>query len=253
MIYDLQKADMWKRISAFIFDMILLFILSVGLAFLLSLATSFDGYIEKYEARSNHWSAEYGTDLSISEDEYNELSEEDKQSFDKAVEALSKDGEANYATYMMFNLSLIIVIFGVLLAYIVLEFIIPLLFKNGQTLGKKIFGIAVMRIDGVKISAPILFVRSILGKYTIETMIPLLTLIGIGFGIVGFMGPVIILIVVLSSIIMMIATKTNSPIHDMLANTVAVDVTSQLIFDTPEALLAYKQKVHAEMAEKADY
>lgn len=253
MMYDLQKADVWKRISAFIFDKILVFILAVGLAFLLSLVTNFEGYAEQYEARRDYWSDYYGTNLSITEENYSELTEDEKLRFDNAVTALSADNEANYSTYMMFNLSLIIVTFGVLLSYLLLEFVVPLLFGNGQTLGKKIFGIAVMRIDSVKISPLILFIRTVLGKYTIETMIPILILIGIGFGLIGIMGPIIILLVIVCNIIMVIATKTNSPIHDMLANTVTVDMTSQLIFDTPEALLEYKQKVHAEMAEKADY
>ena len=215
--------------------------------------TNFEGYAEQYEARRDYWSDYYGTNLSITEENYSELTEDEKLRFDNAVTALSADNEANYSTYMMFNLSLIIVTFGVLLSYLLLEFVVPLLFGNGQTLGKKIFGIAVMRIDSVKISPLILFIRTVLGKYTIETMIPILILIGIGFGLIGIMGPIIILLVIVCNIIMVIATKTNSPIHDMLANTVTVDMTSQLIFDTPEALLEYKQKVHAEMAEKADY
>ena len=36
MIYDLQKASMWKRVSAWLFDTILLSIVAVGFAFLLS-------------------------------------------------------------------------------------------------------------------------------------------------------------------------------------------------------------------------
>ena len=39
----------------------------------------------------------------------------------------------------------------------------------------------------------------------------------------------------------------------MLASTVVVDLASQMIFDSPEDVLAYKQKVHAEAVDKADY
>ena len=138
-------------------------------------------------------------------------------------------------------------------AFAVLEFIVPLIFKNGQTIGKKVFGIAVMRLDHVKVTAPFIFIRNILGKYTVETMIPIILIILIVFGLVGFMGPVIILLVLLTNIIMMIVTKTNSGIHDMLVSTVVVDMASQMIFDSPEALLEYKQKVHAEIVDKADY
>jgi hypothetical protein len=33
-----------------------------------------------------------------------------------------------------------------------LEFLVPYLLKNGQTVGKKMFSLGVMRVDGVKIS-----------------------------------------------------------------------------------------------------
>ena len=42
MIFDLQKASMWKRISAFLFDIILLVIAVVGFAFLISCIVGFD-------------------------------------------------------------------------------------------------------------------------------------------------------------------------------------------------------------------
>ena len=47
-------------------------------------------------------------------------------------------------------------------------------------------------------------------------------------------------------IILMITTQTNSCIHDVLAKTVAVDMASQMIFDSEEQMIAYKNKVHAE-------
>ena len=42
-------------------------------------------------------------------------------------------------------------------------------------------------------------------------------------------------------------------IHDLLAGTVVVDYMSQMIFDTPEAMIAYKEKIAAEQALKEPY
>ena len=53
-------------------------------------------------------------------------------------------------------------------------------------------------------------------------------------------------LILLLQIILMISTHTNSCIHDLLAKTVAVDMQSQLIFETEEEMIAYKNKVHAE-------
>lgn len=253
MIYDIQRADFWKRISAFIFDKILLFIVAVGVAFLLSFAVSFDKYDAIYTERQEYFSEQYSTNLYMTEEEYEKVSAEDQARFDEAIVAFSKDEQALYALTMMFNLTLIITVFSTLIAYMSLEFFVPLAFGNGQTLGKKVFGIAVMRMDGVKLSPMFLLVRTLLGKYTVETMVPLLILIGIGFSLVDITGVIIMAIIAITNIAMVIATKTNSPIHDMLANTVAVDMSSQLIFDTPEEVLAYKQRIHAEMVDKADY
>lgn len=253
MIQELQKADLWKRISAYIFDKIFVFILAVGFAFLLSIGVDFDSYSQKCAEKLEYYETLYNTDFEMSTEDYENLTEEGKTAYAQAEEALYNDAEAVRILSTMFNLTLIITIFGILISYMLLEFLVPMLFKNGQTLGKKIFGIAVMRIDGVKISPLLLMVRTLLGKYTIETMVPVLIIIGLMFGLVGFAGPVVILLILITNVAMFIATKTRSPIHDMLANTVTVDLASQMIFDTPEALLEYKQKIHEEEANKAQY
>ena len=50
-MYDLQKANMWKRISAGLFDFILICILSVGIAALLSFVLKYDGYYDTLNER----------------------------------------------------------------------------------------------------------------------------------------------------------------------------------------------------------
>ena len=52
---------------------------------------------------------------------------------------------------------------------------------------------------------------------------------------------------------LLIATPTHGVIHDFLAQTVTVDLPSQLIFNTEEALLEYKKKVAAEDAARKPY
>ena len=204
--------------------------------------------MEKYETKYNVSFEEIDT-----LEKYEALNEEQKAIFDQAHKEFATDERAIYLYNLLFNLTIMTISIGTLLAFAVLEFIVPLIFKNGQTIGKKVFGIAVMRLDHVQVTAPFIFIRNILGKYTVETMIPVILIILIAFNLVGFMGPVIILLVLLSNIIMMIASSTNSGIHDMLASTVVVDLASQMIFESPEAVLEYKQKVHSEIADKASY
>ena len=99
------------------------------------------------------------------------------------------------------------------LAFLIMEFLLPLRLQNGQTLGKKIFGVGLMRQDCVKVSAPALFIRAILGKYTIETMIPVLILLMIYWGTLGVVGPAVIFLILVVEVCVIIFTPTNALIH----------------------------------------
>lgn len=253
MLGEIQKASMWKRISAYIFDMILLGILAVGIGALLSFVLGYDKYAIALDEAYAKYEQEYGVEFGITEDEYYALGEEERAVFDEASRAVSADKDALYSYNMVVNLSLIIVTFGILFAYLILEFILPLIFKNGQTLGKKIFGLALMRNDCVKINTMALFVRTVLGKFTIETMIPVLIVMMIFLGSMGIVGVIVIGLIILLQLVLLIATSTNSAIHDLLAYTVEVDYASQKIFDSAEELIEYKKKLHAEEAAKKEY
>lgn len=253
MIFDLQKAGMWKRMSAALFDMILLCIAIVGIAYVLSMVVGFDQYNTALNDAYAEYETKYGITFDITEDEYYAMSEEEFGKYNDAYAELIADEDAMYAYNMVVNLTLLIVSLSILLAYMVLEFVIPLRLGNGQTLGKKIFGTGVMRVDGVKVTAPLLFIRTILGKFTIETMIPVLICIMIFFNNIGVVGVLIIGLILLLQIILLIVTKTNSAIHDLLAKTVVVDVASQMIFEDEEALVEYKKKVYAEKANRETY
>ena len=253
MIFDLQKASMWKRISAFLFDIILLVIAVVGFAFLISCIVGFDKHNTALDDAYAKYETEYGVVFDISQEEYMQKSEAELQAWNDAYNALIEDEKAMYSYNMVINLTLVISTLAILLAYMLLEFAVPVKLGNGQTLGKKIFGVAVMRTDGVKITPPLLFIRTILGKFTIETMIPVLICIMIFFNMIGIVGMLILGLILLLQIILMITTHTNSCIHDLLAKTVAVDMASQLIFETEEELVAYKNKVHAEKVARQTY
>ncbi len=251
-MYDFQKANTWKRISALLCDFILLAILVVGLALLLTTVLGYDAQLDRFQTLRDEYGAAYGISIDVTADDVAQMNEDERAIFEAANKAFAEDSEALYIWNMLLNLTLIIITFSILFAYLILEFLVPLLFGNGQTLGKKVFGIGVMREDGVKISAVQLFARTVLGKYTLETMLPVLIVIMIYFGVMGIFGTVIIFALLIAQIITFALTKTNSVIHDKLARTVTVDMASQLIFDSPEALLAYKKRIHEEQAQSSE-
>lgn len=254
MIYDLQKASMWKRISAFLFDAILLGIVAVLLAWGLSALTGYDAYSTVVDEAYARYGEMYGVDLAgMTMSDYEALTPEGLAQLEDAYAAMSADEEAVHAYNMTIQLTLLITSLGLLGGFAVMEFLIPLLLKNGQTLGKKIFGVAVMFTDGVQLNGRGLFVRAILGKYTVETMVPVLLVMMIWFGIVGLAGTIALLGILLVNLVLLALSRHRWMIHDALASTVTVDLASQMIFPDRAAMIAYKEKVHAEMAARAEY
>lgn len=253
MMYDLQKASMWKRISAFLFDAILLGIVAVLFAWCLSTTLGYDRYSDALDAAYARYGEMYGVNLNLSLTEYDALTPQEVETLNTAYAAMTADEEAVHAYNMIISLTLLITSLGILAGFVVMEWIIPLKLGNGQTLGKKIFGIGLMRQDGVKVNGKILFIRTILGKYTMETMAPVLIVMMIWFGILGLAGTLVLAGLGLVQALMLIFSKRRLVIHDALAATVAIDVGSQMIFDSREAMIAYKEKIHAEQAARAAY
>lgn len=252
-VYDIQKAGAWKRMSAYLFDTILLGIVAVGVAFLLTVVFRYDAHVADRDGLLEEFEAEYGVELDITQSEYEEMTEAEKTRYDDAYRAFVSDPEVNAKEALIVSLTLLIIVFGLLVSFLLLELLIPLKLGNGQTLGKKIFGIGVMRVDGVKISVFQLFVRSVLGKYTLETMLPIFLVLLFFFNVFPFACLVGLAFLALLQLAFVLVTQYHTPIHDMIAGTLTVDFASQMIFDSVEEMTAYKQRIHAEMAQKAEY
>ena len=253
MVYDLQKASTWKRIAAWLFDGILTGILAVAFALLLSMLLGYDSYNQQVEEAYNMYGAQYGIVFDITQEEYEAMTQAEKQNYDAAYDALVADEEAMRAYSMTMSLTLVIMSLGILAAVLLWEFVIPLWFGNGQSLGKKIFSLCLVRPDGVKINNMQLFTRAILGKYTVETMAPIFVGIMIFWGIVGLSGTLCLIVLVIAQLLCLIISRNNSAIHDLLAGTAVVDISSQMIFRTTDDLIAYKKQIAAEQAARQPY
>lgn len=220
---------------------------------LLSLLLGYDTYSDRVETAYAAVEAEYGVTLAVTKDQYGAMTDAQRQQYDRAAAALAADRDAAYAYNMTVNLMLIMTTAGILLSLLGLEFLVPLRFGNGMTLGKKIFGICLMRTDGVQLTAAQLFIRTVLGKFTIETMIPVCIVLMIFWGILGLSGTLVLLALLIFQLVSLAVTRTNSLLHDLLAGTVAVDYVSQMIFRTTDDLIAYQKKLAAERAARQPY
>ena len=261
MIYDLQKGSLLKRASAILLDGILLVILITGFAFALSGIFHYGTYADIYAQGMDRYAAQYNVDFDriVTEADYEALTEQEKENYGAVIDAMNNDAELIHALNMIVALIVLIASISTVLAFAVVDFILPLIFKNGQTVGKKIFGLAVMRTNGVRISGVSLFIRTFLGKCIIETMIPLLVVMMIFFSVMGIMagiglfGPILVIALLIVQIIMLFVTKNHTMIHDLISDCVVVDMSSQMIFDSEQARNEYIAEQDAREAASSPY
>ena len=271
-MYELQKASLLKRASAYLLDIILVAVLAVGFGFLLSSILGYDGYYSEWMQAQERYQTTFEIVIDVAPEDFEALTEEQKSAYENelgitlpdtkeeyearyiaADKAMGQDEELIKVYSMLLNLSLITATFGVLFAFLVLEFGVPMLLKNGQTVGKKVFAIGVRQITGIRVSPLSLFIRAILGKYSIGTMIPLLCCILFFFGAGGGFPVILVFGIILLQFALIIVTREHKTIHDLIGSTVVVDMHTQMIFKDKEALLAHQKKVAAEKAENSRY
>lgn len=274
---DLQKASFGKRISAYLFDVILLFIAVIGIGCIFSAIVGYDSELQKYTDMNQAYVDKYGIDLERSEElcsKYTnfitekedgtiiiEITDEERANLTAADQVeideltvlvnlinqanadIEKDEDIVNQFSKIVTLTILTVTISTLLGYLVLEFAVPIFIGNGQTIGKKVFGVALMRTDGVKITTMQLFVRTILGKFTLETMIPLAIIGMMMIDIIGITGPIVLIGIIIMEAVCYVRSNNGSFIHDIVAVTVCVDYSSQMIFESEDALIAYKEQI----------
>ena len=219
----------------------------------MSWVTGLDNYTKTLQTYYKQYEEKYNVDFDIATEDYEKLTEEEQQRYQDAYSAIFDENSDAYKAYRMsVTLPILITTISILLAYIILEFVIPLCLKNGQTVGKKVFSLGVVFNNSVKITNFALFARTILGKYTIETMFPVALIMLVIYQQMGIMSLILVGALFVLQLVLLIATKTNSFIHDILASTVVVDMQSQMIFNSTQELVAYKEELARQEAEKKE-
>lgn len=251
MAFSIQKADFWKRFSAWLVDTMLVFLLSIAISLPTLEILQFNRFTQELASIQEVYKAEietqYSIELDISNEEYEALSPNDKAEYNEASNAFNEilSSDAKFMELRADRLSIILTTacLALFISILLAHFVLPLILKNGQTLGKKTFGLAVIRTNGVKISSAQLFIRSIIGLFGMET-VALIFLISIVP--VGTIAAVLLLALQIG---VMIKTPHNASIHDLLADTAVVEFISQLIFESDEDRVAYIARQEREAIE----
>ena len=280
-MFELKKIGIVKRASAWLLDAILLAVLSTGFIFIISLICNYSHEEQLATQYYDEWEDFRKEYIGAVAEYYGFTYEEDEESY-----IIKKNGEISsledvmialdaskgedvetaeaYNRYLsltpvskvnaqyqyVYSLLFMMASLGVLFAYLVLEFVVPIFLKNGQTVGKKVFCIGLVHSNCVKISILSLFTRTLIGKYAIETMFPVLLIFLFFFGGMGLLAIILFAALILLNIVLFFATKNKTPIHDIFAMTVVVDIKLQMIFESEEELIATKTLQHKESVEK---
>ena len=229
-----NKAALSKRASAFFIDAVLLLLLAVALAYVLSLAFGYSRYSQAYSSGIERYAAQYNVQFEkvVSQADFDALSDQQKASYEAAVAAMNEDADILSALSSMVKLIFLIAALSLFLAFLILEFIVPLFLKQGRTLGKKAFGLSVTKKDGSPIGAVSLLLRTFVGKYLIETMIPVLIIIITVFNAIGLMnGPgiigfILILGIVITNLALVFFSANGCAIHDFVSDSIVVSSVS---------------------------
>ncbi len=285
-MFELKKMGIVRRASAWLLDAILVAVLATGFMFLISLICNYGAqeklstkYFNEWEGFRKEYVSEvasyYGFTYKENENGSYEITKDGKPStlgavIEKLDESNGEDsGTAEaYAKYkaltpvekvnaqyqLVYSLLFMMISLGTFLSFLVLEFIIPIILKNGQTVGKKVFGIGVVRYDCVKITNIQLFTRTIVGKYAIDTMFPFMLAFLFFFGGLGVIAIILFVAIIFLNLLALFATKNNTPIHDLIAGTVVVDLNLQIVYNSQEEFIEKKAEEEKRKAlEKKDY
>ncbi|MBQ3894589.1 MAG: RDD family protein [Clostridia bacterium] len=231
---DVQHAAFSKRLFAFLADVVIAGLLVTGIFLLLWTVFDVDRYKDVYGEVKASYEKEYGVTFGMNAEDFGKLDKDAQDNYTKAVDAMNADERANNAlkTYLIYALS--ILAGGALISGLLLEFLVPLLFKDGRTLGKKLFGLGVMRTGMLRVKAPVLFVRGVIGKAVFELLLPAVMTATALMGVTGIFGFIMVGVFGIAEIVALVKTGGQCFLHDVLADTYVIDWSSQPIFDTAE-------------------
>lgn len=239
--FEIQRAAVFKRIAAFVIDIILRGILVVALISLFASVSRFEEKKQRMDTIYEETAERFGISPNDVKDS-SALPPDVEERYRLANEALAADEEAR-SLYRWLIISYVAGVSGcMLIAYLLLEFLVPLLFHDGRSVGKRILGLCVVHTDCVRMEPAAMFVRSILGKYVIETMISVLGVILLNMGAVGPAVLMIPMMLLLLEAGLFFAGKDRRLIHDYFAGSVVADYQSQPIYASREELNAAKGK-----------
>lgn len=232
-IYNPTKAKLHYRIAGFILDTIVFIILLTGLLYLLSAITRYDKHSE---ALHNAW-RDIGYEIYNEETKEYEIISEDDPNFDYVMELYMDNETIANEEHFINSFSLNAPLISIVIALSLSEILMPLIFRNGQTIGMKCFHIGLLSNNNIAVKPMQVFIRGLLGKIVVLTLIPFMGIFYAFFNVSGgFLGTIIFLIVTIGNIILLCASKKHIGFQDLLASVYPVDASQTIFYKTEKEL-----------------
>ena len=141
---------------------------------------------------------------------------------------------------------LVIITIGIITSLLIYEFILPLIFKHGRTIGMRFFDVGYVTDEGIEPSPRAIFVRFLFGRCIIEGLIPALSFVLLVLGSLGaqfgLLGVIFFAIELLLNIYMLVFTPNKRGIHDYISRLIPCDNSCQIYCKTIEELNEAKAK-----------
>jgi len=230
-IFSPKKASIIKRLGAYLIDAILFITIFAGMVLLVSYIV---GYQNNYTLLENKY-IEHGVYV-LKNNSYT-FCDETTELCKQAWIDFNNDKDACYYYDHSTSLTTLIITISAFISYGILEFVIPIIFKNGQTIGMKCFRIGLIDKQGIRVKNIQIFIRFLFGKFLVSRILPIYGFIFMVFNLTGGLyGFVLAVGILLCDLGMMIFSETKSGIANAISSTYAVDLEETYIFNTIEEL-----------------
>lgn len=114
---------------------------------------------------------------------------------------------------------------GIAISYSLYYLSVPLIFKDGETFGKRMFGLCLVNKNGFQVQKP---------QVVIRTLPLALIMLALFFFLGNIYGIMFTLFILMVSYILVIFTKDHEAIHDFMALTYVVDKRDSVFFNNIE-------------------
>ena len=164
-MYEVYNGKMFSRIAALIVDLIIVLCIFVTIDILITKNVAnnvwqYDDKVSQYE----NYQIDYG--IAYKDAEGNLIYVDDVEN--STLEAFKSDESVWALAQDITTLQIIQISFDLFVSEILVFFVLPLIFKNGQTLGKKLMRLGLVNSKGLKVANWAVFARFIIGIYAVE-------------------------------------------------------------------------------------